>query len=155
MWAVIGILILIGIILLVLEILVIPGAGFAGVLGFLMLVAGVWLAYAREGTFAGNLTLAITLLLNLITLIIVFRSKTWKKAQLDTAITGQVRSMEGVELHEGEQGISLTRCAPIGKARFGEYELEVDAGTAYIDPDTSIEIRKIEGNKIYIKRLTQ
>ncbi len=155
MWSVIGILIFIGILLLVVEILVIPGAGFAGVVGFLMLVGGIWLAYAREGMAAGNLTLVITLILNIITLIVVFRSKTWKKAQLDTAITGQVRSMDGIDLHAGDTGKSLTRCAPIGKAQFGSSEVEVDAGTAYINPDTDVEIRKIEGNKIYIKPLTQ
>ncbi len=151
MWAVIGILILIGILLLVLEILVIPGAGFAGVVGFFMLIAGVWLAYAHEGAAAGNLTLLVTLVVNIITLILVFRSKTWKKAQLDTTVTGKVRTMEGIDLHVGDKGISLTRCAPMGKGQFGKHELEVDAGTTYIDPETPIEIRRIEGNKIYIK----
>jgi len=151
MWAVIGILILIGILLLVLEILVIPGAGLAGVVGFLLLVAGVWLAYAKEGTFAGNLTLLITVLVNVITLVLVFRSKTWKKARLDTTITGKVRTLDGIELQAGDHGMSVTRCAPMGKGQFGKYELEVDAGTAFIDPDTPIEIRRIEGNKIYIK----
>ncbi len=155
MWAIIGILILIGILLLVLEILVIPGTGLAGVVGFLLLVAGVWLAYAREGAAIGNLTLLITIVVNVVTLVFVFRSKTWKKAQLDTAVTGRVRTLEGIELHEGDHGVSISRCAPIGKAQFGNHELEVDAGTAYINPDTPVEVRRIDGNKIYIKTINK
>jgi len=153
MWAVIGILILIGVLLLVLEILVIPGAGFPGVVGFLMLVTGVWFAYDREGVMAGNLTLLVTVLINIVTLIVVMRSKTWKQAQLKTAITGKLRGLESANLQVGNSGRTVTRCAPMGKAAFGDYELEVDAGTAFLDTGTEVEIVKIVGSKVFIKPL--
>jgi len=42
MWSVIIILILVGLALLVLEILVVPGTGVAGIIGFAVMAAGIW-----------------------------------------------------------------------------------------------------------------
>jgi membrane-bound ClpP family serine protease len=151
MWAIITTLILVGILLLILEILVIPGTGFAGVLGFVSMAAGVWLAYAKTGTASGNITLVSTLVLNTVAVVLSLRSKTWKKAQLKTSIDGKATTPLVNKLKTGDKGITVSRCAPAGKVLInGEY-YEAAAGTEFIDPNTEIEIVKIENNKIYIK----
>jgi membrane-bound ClpP family serine protease len=79
MWTVIIILILVGILMMLIEILVIPGSGVAGIIGFGLMVAGIWLAYVDEGATAGHITLAVTLGVSLIGLLIALRTKTWKR----------------------------------------------------------------------------
>ncbi len=153
MWAVIAILILVGLVLLVLEILVIPGAGIAGVIGFLLMISGVWLAYAKEGSAGGNITLLATILLNAVSIILILRSKTWKKTQLRTSVPGKVRTFDNMDLKVGMHGKTISRCAPTGKAAFGDHYVEVDARTTYLKTGTTIEIIKINGNKIFVKHI--
>ncbi len=153
MWAVIAILILVGLVLLVLEILVIPGAGIAGVIGFLLMVSGVWLAYIKEGSAGGNITLLATILLNVTLIILILRSKTWKRTQLKTSVSGKVRTFENMDLKVGMHGKTISRCAPTGKAAFSDNYVEVDAGTTYLKTGTTIEIIKINGNKIFVKHI--
>ncbi len=152
LWLVI-VLIAVGILLLLLEVLVIPGTGFAGIAGFGAVIAGVWIAYAHLGTFTGNIVLIVTLAVNVIAIWIGVRSKTWKKAALVSTINSKVNEINNVNLKVGDTGKTISRCAPMGKAEFNGHFVEVDARVDFIDPNTEIEIIKIDHNKIYIKPL--
>ncbi len=153
MWSVIIILILVGLALLVLEILVIPGTGVAGIVGFASMAAGIWMAYTRQGLLAGNITLLVTLGINLVGLLLVLRSKTWNKAMLKTRIDGKVNTIAAGALKVGDKGTTTSRCAPMGKALFNDTFYEVNAQGEFIDPEQDIEITKISGNKIFVKQL--
>ncbi len=150
LWLVI-VLIVIGILLLLLEVLVIPGTGFAGIAGFGSIVAGVWVAYAHLGNTTGNIVLLVTLTVNIIAIWLGVRSKTWKKAALISTIDSKVNTVNHVNLKVGDVGKTISRCAPMGKAEFKGNFLEVDARSEFIDPNTEIEIIKIDNSKIYIK----
>ncbi len=153
MWAVIIVVILVGLVLLALEIMVIPGVGITGVLGFLLMTEGVWLAYSRKGTLAGNITLIITVLVSVSSMVVMLRSKTWKNAQLKTVVLSKVRTLDD-NLKVGMRGETTSRCAPMGNAVFGDNHVEVDAGTDYLKTGTPVEIVRIYGNKIFIKYIT-
>ena len=154
MWTIIIILILVGLLMLLLEVLVIPGAGVAGIVGFALMVAGIWLTYSREGTQEGHITLAVTVGLNIIVVILALRSKTWKKAMLSTAINSRASSIDPKEnLTIGEKGKTVSRCAPMGKAVFGDQFYEVSSYSDFIDQEVDIEIMKISGNKIFVKQI--
>ena len=152
LWLVI-VLIVVGILLLLLEVLVIPGTGFAGIAGFGAVIAGVWVAYAHLGTSAGNIVLIVTLAVNVTAIWVGVRSKTWKKAALVSTINGKVNDINDANLKVGDTGKTISRCAPMGKAEFNGNFVEVDARVDFIDPNTEIEIIKIDNNKIYIKPL--
>lgn len=153
MWTFIIILILVGILMLLLEVLVIPGSGFAGVIGFVLMVAGIWLAYSREGIYEGNITLAVTVGVNLLLLLLALRSKTWKKAMLKTEIKGKVRTINRQQLMIGDKGITVSRCAPMGKASFEDKFYEVSALSDFIDENEVIKVVKISGSKIFVKQI--
>lgn len=153
MWSVIIILILVGLLMLILEVLVIPGSGVAGIVGFVLMAAGIWLAYTRESVEAGHITLAVTLGINLIGLVLALRSKTWKKAMLETKIVGKSGSLNIGDLKVGDKGKTVSRCAPMGKAVFNDKFFEVSAMAEFIDENSTIEIIKISENKIFIKNL--
>ncbi len=153
MWAVIIILILVGLVLLALEILVIPGTGITGIIGFLLMASGVWLAYTKEGSTVGNITLITAVLISAVSITLMLRSNTWKKAQLKTSVPGKVRTIDNMDLKVGMRGKTISRCAPMGKAVFVDNYVEVDAGTAYLSTGTRVEIERINGNKIFIKHI--
>jgi membrane-bound ClpP family serine protease len=155
MWPVVVILILIGLLMLILEILVIPGSGFAGIVGFVLMAAGIWLAYSRISIEAGHITLAVTLGVNLIGLVLALRSKTWRKAMLQTKIEGKARTLKLPNLKVGDKGRTVSRCAPMGKAVFFDKFFEVSALSEFIDENSEIEIVKISGSKIFIKQIKE
>lgn len=153
MWTVIIILILVGILVLLIEILVIPGSGVAGIIGFGLMVAGIWLAYTREGAYAGHITLGLTLGVSVIGLLLALRSKTWNKAMLSTEIDSKVNTIDKDNLNVGQIGKTISRCAPMGKATFNDKFFEVSAFSEFIDEEKDIEIIKISGNKIFVKQV--
>ena len=152
MWTVIVILILVGLLLMILEIIVIPGSGVVGIIGMASMIAGIWLAYTKQGVEAGHITLGITLAVNVIGLAFALRSKTWKKAMLKTVNSGKVNEIETEDIKIGQIGKTISRCAPMGKAQFNNTYYEVSTLSEFIDQGKEIEIIKISGNKIFVKK---
>jgi len=150
LWLVI-VLIVVGILLLLLEVLVIPGTGFAGIAGFASVVAGIWIAYTDLGTSTGNIVLVVTILVNVLAIWLGIRSKTWKRAALTSTIDGKVNGISDLNLNVGDIGTTVSRCAPMGKAEFGNKFVEVDARGDFVDQGTQVEIIKIDNSKIFIK----
>ena len=154
MWTVIFILIGIGLFMVLLEILVIPGGGLAGVIGFALMVIGVFLTYSREGSTSGHLVLAGTLVVNIGALVLALRSKTWDRAMLKTNIDSRVNTIDDDELKAGDVGTTISRCCPMGKALINDRFYEVTSYSEFINEDTEIEVIKIEKSKIFIKLKT-
>jgi len=153
MWWIVILLILIGIALLVIEVLVIPGAGVAGIIGFGVMVAGIWLAYTRIGIGEGNIVLITTLAVNIIGITLTLRSKTWKKVMLNTEISAKVNTIDSDSLNVGDKGVTISRCAPMGKVLIDGQYLEVSTLSEFIDQESEVEIIRISENKIYIKQI--
>lgn len=151
-WALIVVLILIGILLLLLELMVIPGTTVAGIAGFGLIGFSIYMTYDSFSTTAGHWTLFGTVVLSVVSIVLAFRSRTWKKAGLDSTIEGKVEPQGSSEVNKGDTGIAISRLSPMGKARFkGEY-YEVQSNTGMINPKEKIVITKVDGNKIYVKK---
>jgi len=145
-------LIILGIVLLLVEFLIIPGITIAGIGGFLCLAAGIFAAYYGHGVQVGNITLFSTLAAIILTLALVFKSRTWKKVMLDSNISG----VSGDVIHDasfkvGDRGKAITRLAPIGKAMFNDKMVEAKSITGFIDENTEIEIVKIQNTNVVVK----
>ena len=144
-------LILVGILLLLLEVLVIPGSGITGVIGFVSLISGIWLGYSELGPKTGTIILISTLIVNGLAVWLSMRYKTWKRVALSSKIDSKVNSLDNLELKTGDKGVTISRCAPMGTAEIKGNFVEVNAGTEFIDQDKPVKIVKIEGNKIFVK----
>jgi membrane-bound ClpP family serine protease len=150
-WLLIAVFIVLGLAFLVLEILVIPGAGFAGVIGFALITVAVWQTYAQYGSIPGHLVLAGTFVLTLLTLIFSLRSRTWKKIALSAEINSKVNVIEGDKIKLGDEGVTTSRLVPMGKALINGEFYEVRTTGAFIDQQSTIIVEKIDNNKIYVK----
>jgi len=153
-WIIILVLIALGIIFLLLELLVIPGTTFIGIIGFIALVLGVYQTFTIYGTAWGIFALIGTSILSIIMLALSLRSKTWKKAMLSTSIDSKVNQGSD-KLKIGDQGKSISRFTPMGKARFGDEFVEVSTFGDFLDPETSIRIVEIKNNKIFVEPINQ
>ena len=151
-WLLITVLIVIGLLFLVLEILVIPGVGVAGIIGFVLIAIGVWQTYAQYGAPAGHSVLAATLVLTLGTLALALRSKTWRKVALHDSIDSRVNIIDAEKVKVGDVGKTVSRLAPSGKAIINGEFYEVRTTGEFIDQENEVIIDRIDHNKITVKR---
>ncbi len=151
-WTIIAVLIIIGLTFIVLEILVIPGQGVAGIIGLIIMAVGIWQTYAVYGTTSGHIVLGASFVASVVSLIFSLRSKTWKKMMLKSEINGRVNEIDGAKIKQGDTGKSISRLVPAGKALFGDEYFEVHTYGTFIDQNTEIEVVKIENNKIFVKQ---
>ncbi len=154
-WIIIITLIVVGLIFLLLEILVVPGATVVGIVGAAMMAFGVYSAYSAHGSTAGTYTLAGTLVLSISSLAMALKSNTWKRAMLGTEMDGRVNTFEADVVKPGDEGVAISRLNPMGKALInGEY-YEVTSKDNLLSQNTEIIVTKVDGNKIIVKSKTE
>ncbi|XOV92026.1 MAG: NfeD family protein [Bacteroidota bacterium] len=153
LFAVIG-LIALGMILLIVEIIFIPGTTVVGIAGFLCSIYGVYLGYDYFGTTGGTLVLAGAAIFNLGAIIYAFKSKSWERFSLKDVNSGKFNEEFRFQLNIGDHGTTISSLKPIGKAIFNDHEMEVRSEGTYITENQEIEIIKIDNNKIIVKSIT-
>lgn len=146
-------LILVGLVLIFAEILLIPGVGVAGVLGLLSMGGSCFYAFYEFGNTAGAIVTAIVAVLIVALTVWVLRAKTWKRMSLETNIDSKAVPSEASIIAVGDRGKTLTRLAPMGSARFGDYVIEVKSLEGMLDPGIDVEVVLIEDNRITVKPL--
>ena len=148
---VIILLILLGIALILLEFLVIPGTTISAIGGFLFVGSGVYLSYKYYGHNIGNITVALVAVTIVVAFVYALRSGTWKKAMLKTEITGVANTYDSDKISVGDKGTTLSRLAPMGKVIVNDVIVEAKSINDFIDPKTEIEVVKVEQNKVIVK----
>ncbi len=143
---------IIGILLIIAEIVLIPGIFVAGTLGLLAMAGSCWLAFDQFGQTAGLITITVNILLAVISTVLTLRSRTWKKLSLHTEIDSRTDSKpEDKGIAVGSDGKTITRLAPMGKVLFGDVAVECTARNGLIDPGQDVTVILIDDNKIYVK----
>lgn len=148
----IGILVFFGILLVLLELLVIPGKIIAGVCGIAMIVAGIASAYANYGATFGHFTVFGALVVIVGAIIFALKSGTWSKLMLKTEIDSTVAEEKKIDkIKVGDSGITVSRLAPMGTISVNDINYEAKASNSFIDPNVEIEIVKITEDSIIVK----
>ncbi len=154
-----------GLILLLVEALLLPGFGIAGVLGLMALVTGLGLSLFGSGATTatvakalGQVALAGTLagagaagLLRLLS-----RLPGGTRLILGTAMTseqGYSSQSEATAIWRGKRGRSVSPLRPAGIAEFDGQRVDVVSDGDFLDPDEPIEVVRVEGNRIVVRRL--
>ena len=140
-----------GIVLIILEIVAIPGATIAGLSGIGMLVYGIYRVFIEYGNTWGIITLFLALAFCAFLLIYSIRAKTWKRFALDKSIDSKANDFNVEEFKVGDKGITITRLAYAGMAEINGQRIEVFTANTFLDPKTEIEIERIDGSKILVR----
>jgi membrane-bound ClpP family serine protease len=148
-------LIILGLLLLLIEFAVIPGVTIAGIGGFLLLIASVYIAFSSYGTGAGFVTLVFVLLAAPALIYYLFKSKTGKRMILESQIDGKVETIDNEKIAVGDTGKTIGRLAPSGKARINGEVVEAQSTGSFVDHNTEIKVLKILSNKIIVEPLNK
>lgn len=145
-------LILVGFIMLLLEILVIPGF-IVGIIGIISIGAGIAMVYSNYGSLAGNYSAGAAALLVLAGFFVAFKFNTWKIISLEDQLEGKanISSSEGYSL--GSKGETISALRPTGNAIIDGKKVEVASLGEAIESNRTIEIIKLAHNKIFVKEI--
>ncbi len=144
-------LILLGLVLLLIEFAVIPGVTIAGIGGFLLLGASVYIAFSDYGTGAGFITLLVVLVAAPLMIYYFFKSRSGKRMILNSKISGKVETINKEKINVGDIGKTIGRLAPTGKVKVSGEIVEAQSTGLFIDHNTEIVVSKILSNKIIVE----
>ncbi len=147
-------LIVLGLVFILLELLIVPGSTFVGVIGAVLMIAGIWFVFAKHGTASGIYVLSGSIGITLLIAYIGFKTNTWKKFTLETKLHGKVNTFENAELNVGDTGKTISRLAPAGKALINGNYVEVHTQGEFIDENTDIIITKRTESKLTVTTKT-
>jgi membrane-bound ClpP family serine protease len=148
------IIIILGIFLLLVEFLIIPGFTVFGVAGFVFILLGIGSSYYYHNILTGNITLAGTVLASFATMYYVFKRKTWRNMGLKANITSRHEPFNTASILAGDQGMTITRLAPVGKAQINDIICEAKSTGGFIDENTEVEVIKVLNTQIIVKPKT-
>jgi membrane-bound serine protease (ClpP class) len=155
-----------GVLLLALEIVVVPGFGVAGVLGILALVAALVLSVLGPGATpefliiaAGRIVLAMLLALiaSLVLLRFLPRIPFGRRLVLQTELDarrGYASAPRGDVDLLGKQGRATSPLRPAGIAEIGGRRVDVVSEGELIESGELIEVIRVDGNRIVVRRTT-
>jgi len=152
-WIIIATLITIGLIIIVLEIIFVPGTTVFGILGLICLVVGIGYSFSVFGSSIGWIVTSITFVLATIIIVLSFKSGVWKRFALNKSIESRVNDNVPITLKVGDVGVSISALRPFGNVEFGNSKMEVTTLGELIESNKEVEVIKIEGRKIYVKQI--
>ncbi len=156
-----------GIVLIAVEIFVIPGFGFAGISGIILIIVSIFLAligglelfdFDIIGTAIIQLAVALVGSFILILLVAKFLPKStffskFILAEAETAEKGFVSYPSEKELI-GTEGIALTDLRPSGSAEINNKRYDVVTEWRYIERGKKIKVIKVEGIKVVVTEVS-
>ena len=136
-----------------------PGFGIPGILGIILLIAGVVLT--------ANSVIEVLVLLGIIIailgVVLNFVLKSVTKGRLSRILILHetqrkeygYTGAEDLEYFVGEEGIALTVLRPSGTAEFNGIKMDVVSEGEFIPQHTKVKIIKVEGRKIVVRVLAE
>lgn len=151
MWLAIISLLIVGILLILTELIFIPGTTIFGIAGLILTAAGVILSFVSFSTGTGFLVLGVTFLCLVAMLVVSFRSNTWDKVSLKGTNTSKVNDQVKNTLWKGDKGVALSALRPSGKAEFNNTTVEVSTLGQYVEANSQIRIIAVKDKKILVE----
>lgn len=149
---VIGLLAL-GIIFLIIEVFLIPGASIAGIVGVLLTVVAVWYAYHYLGSTAGHLTLVGSIFLIGGSIYGFAKSKTFDRMALKTNVDSKVESITETQIKPGDKGMTVSRLAPMGKVKVNNITIEAKTADDFIDQNEEIVVLEVFKTNVLVEKV--
>lgn len=141
--------------LLVLAEVVLPG-GVVGILGFVCMAAGSWIAFNRFGSSTGMAVVGLSIAGGLTALYLAYRvlpgTGLGKKLYLATA-SQKNEPDKNVRQLTGTQGVCESDLRPAGIAVFGDNRVDVVSRGEFIQSGTAVKVVEVTGNRVVVKKV--
>ncbi len=149
-WISIILLVLVGLVLIYLELIFVPGTTFVGIIGLIMTGVGIYIAFEKHGDSVGYMVLGGSFLVTIVGLVYSFKAKTWDRFALKESNKAHVNQNYTEGLEVDMTGLAISDLKPIGKAEFKDKAYEVTSHGHLIESGEEVRIIRIDRNKIIV-----
>lgn len=156
-----------GIVLILVEMVVLPGTWVAGMLGIICFIAALAIStditvpdkneFTLGNHFAENIKDLLYISLGAMILPIFFARYILPKVPPSKGVIlaetmGEIFTEDlSSGYHVGDEGVSLNLLKPTGRVKFSQGSVEVQARSGYIDPDKNVRISSLENHQIWVE----
>ena len=154
-----------GLALIILEVLIIPGFGIAGIGGFLLVIWGLYelllpdIPVGPEVEAMASWGLIIGIIGSIIGIVLLFRlmtkTKFWDKLTApDTQKSEEgFSSTVGWELFKGKDGIAQSDLRPSGWIVVEDQKIFVVSEGDFIEKNSKVKILSVDGNRVLVRKI--
>lgn len=147
------VLMLLAALLLVIELVLLPGISVAGIGALLAFGGAVWRTFYVYGSDAGFISIGIAVSVAVVVTILSLRAKTWQRLSLKSNITSSAQEFPAeLNVKIGDRGVAITRLAPMGKVEIDGHTFEAKSIDAYVDPKSAVEVTGFENFNVIVRR---
>ncbi len=148
------ILALAGIVLIILEIVFIPGTTVVGFMGGAMTIVATVKAYLQYEAYIGHIFFVSTVASLGLILFLCLHFQVWQKFAITSSSEGKAIEDLDLEVSIGDKGISLSDLRPMGKAELNNKNYEVQTRGEYCPHSTAIVVVEVTHHKIIVQPIT-
>ena len=149
-WFTIIALLIFGLILIIIEVIFVPGTTFVGIVGFGIAGFGVWQSFISFGTQTGLIVLSVSSVVAIGAIFYSFKSGVWKRFALEEKNDSKFNEGNKHTLAEGDLGIAVSALRPMGTAEFEDKLFEVRTNGNYVEVGTKVKIERLINNSIIV-----
>ncbi|SDK73992.1 NfeD-like C-terminal, partner-binding [Catalinimonas alkaloidigena] len=143
----------IGIVLILIEVLFVPGTTIVGIAGGLCAAIGIYLTYRAHGPLWGTGVLLGAALVAGVAFYYGFRSESWQRFALQDRLLGRTNDQSERLLKPGEVGETLSALRPYGKAEFPAGTFEVFSQDGFVPESSKVRILRIDNNRVTVETI--
>lgn len=144
-------LVLFATVLLVVEVMLIPGFGFTGLLGAASMIGAVSYSFFMIGSFAGWITLLVACVICVVLFLWALYGKSLDRVALKKEIVSTVKENEINNFRVGDNGVARTRLALVGEAEINGLIVEVKSESGFVDEGEMVEVVRVSGDSVFVK----
>ena len=152
-WTLILACILIGMLIIAVEVIFIPGTTVVGFLGVAAMITGIFFSYEVYGNTAGNITLLATILISGLAIYFAFKFKLWNLFALKEESDSKIKSAEYSKFKIGDIGTTITDLRPMGEIQIGDEIVDGESYSGYIQAQIKVEVVQVFKNNVKVKPL--
>ncbi len=147
----IALLIVVGALMLVIELVLLPGVTVAAIGALACYGGAAWLAYDKHGITGLLIVVGVVIVLSVIATWFSLRAKTWQKLALGDKIESKSQESPERKVKVGDRGVALGRLAPMGIVVIDGKNYEAKTTGSYLDQNTEVEVIGFENFNIIVK----
>ena len=149
---IIALLIFIGLVMVILEVFFLPGITIAGISAVLFFVGAVFYAFMQFGEFAGYITIAVSVIVTIVGIVIFIRSRSLDRMALKTTIDSVAPTLVSDQIKVGDEGVTLSRLNPMGSVLINDVTVEARTREDFIDEDTPVVVEKVDRTTVIVQK---
>lgn len=119
---------------------------------FFFFVGAVFYAFMQLGEFAGYITIAVSVIVTIVGIVIFIRSRSLDRMALKTTIDSVAPTLVSDQIKVGDEGVTLSRLNPMGSVLINDVTVEARTREDFIDEDTPVVVEKVDRTTVIVQK---